>query len=216
MRKFKFVNGEIYHVYNRGVDKRSIFLEPSESRRFLECLIHFNSVDPIESLYVHALRSPDEKAKLNSKKIVELIAYCLNPNHFHLVIKQLKEGGISEFMKRLGGGYTNFFNERHKRSGSLFQGTFKAKHIQSNDHLLHLSAYVNLNDRVHKIKSPVVRTSYNEYRNYKASNQELCKPSIILDQFKNIPEYLSFADNALDLMLEHKETVYDLNALTLE
>ena len=67
--------------------------------------------------------------------LVQIICYCLNPNHYHLLLKEIKDGGISEFMKRVGGGYTWYFNNKHKRSGTLFQGRFKSVHIKSNEQL---------------------------------------------------------------------------------
>ena len=74
--------------------------------------------------------------------LVEIVAYCLNPNHYHLIVKQISEKGIERFMQKIGTGYTNYFNKRYERSGALFQGKFKSIHIDSNEYLLHLSVYV--------------------------------------------------------------------------
>jgi hypothetical protein len=86
-----------------------------------------------------------------SKKLVEINAYSLLPNHFHLIVEQLVDGGISEFMKRLSGGYTNYFNEKYDRSGSLFQGKFKRVHISSDEQFNYLFSYVNENHSVHDL-----------------------------------------------------------------
>src|SRR3989338_3710478 len=212
MARPDFTNGEFYHVYNRGVDKRQIFMEVDGSQRFLDCMREFNTIKPIDSLYVHTFRSANQKVAY-SKKLVRIIAYCLNPNHFHLLLQQISKGGISEFMKRLGGGYTNFFNEKLERVGSLFQGRYKVKHITSNDYLLHVSAYVNLNDKVHRIKSPVIKSSWCEYE--KGSN-EICHTKFIIDQFKDKKEYIDFAENALILMLETKDTKDKFSDLLIE
>jgi putative transposase len=83
------------------------------------------------------------------ERLVEINAYCLNQNHFHLIVKQLRSGGISEFMQKIGTGHTMYFNKKYNRSGSLFQGTFKSTHINSNELLLYLSVYVNANHRIH-------------------------------------------------------------------
>lgn len=77
--------------------------------------------------------------------MVKFIAYCINPNHYHFILQQVSEKGIEKFMQRLGMGYAKYFNNRRKRSGTLFQGKFKARHIDSNEYLLHVSSYVNLN-----------------------------------------------------------------------
>jgi len=106
-------------------------------------------------------------------------------------------------MKKLNGGYARYFNERNKRKGALFEGRFKAKHIGSDDYLLHLSAYVNLNDRVHKLSHPtsksIIRSSRGEYL---GSEVGFCKKDIVLNQFKNTEEYKMFADESLaDILL---------------
>ena len=150
-RKSSFVIGEHYHIFNRGVDKRIIFSDRYDIHRFFQSMIEFNTVDPIGSLYENSFLQLGGETPKFGEKLVNIIAYCLNPNHFHLILEQLKDGGISEFMKRLAGGYTGYFNQKNDRSGSLFQGVFKDVHIDSNEYLLHASAYVNLNDRVHQL-----------------------------------------------------------------
>src|SRR3989338_8914297 len=151
MRKIKFVNGEFYHICNRGVDKRKIFGNQYDVQRFLQSMDEFNTINPIGSLYESSFLSPEVKNKRKNKKLVNFIAYCLNPNHYHFILEQLVENGISQFMHKLGGGYSWFFNKKYQRSGSLFQGTFKAAHIDSNEYLLRVSIYINLNYQVHQL-----------------------------------------------------------------
>jgi len=142
MRKTVFQNGNYYHLYNRGVDKRELFCDEKDYVRFLRSMKEFNQVEPIGSLYLrdynykavskgvgHPIGCPTPKSAL-----VELICYCLNPNHYHLLLKQIVEDGISEFMKRLG-GYTSYFNKKNKRSGSLFEGSHKAVAIKTDEQL---------------------------------------------------------------------------------
>src|SRR3989344_1992829 len=124
MRKQTIVTGEYYHIYNRGVDKRNIFSDKNDMRRFIESMIEFNQVDGIISL--SNLRKTEIESKALSEPLVAFVAYCLNPNHFHFVLKQLVDGGIAKFMQKLQGGYTYYFNVKNSRSGSLFQGTFKS------------------------------------------------------------------------------------------
>src|SRR3989338_6631317 len=124
MRKQPLVIGECYHIYNRGVDKRDIFNDKKYLSRFVESILEFNRIDGIISLA--NLRKTKIEAKPLSKPLVAIVAYCLNLNHFHFVLKQLVDGGISDFMKKLQGGYTYYFNVRNNRSGSLLQGTFKS------------------------------------------------------------------------------------------
>ena len=154
MRKVQFVAGEYYHIYNRGVDKRSIVCDHYDANRFVQCLDVFNDTELTGSLYELSFAVNKKKSK---KKLVNIIAYCLNPNHFHLILEQVSPNGISKFMHRISGGYSWYFNNKYKRKGALFQGVFKAKHIADNDYLLHLSAYINLNGRVHKLGGPAAK-----------------------------------------------------------
>ena len=212
-RKTVFADGEYYHVFNRGVDKRIIYADQYDMDRFFKSLVEFNVVDPIGSLYENSfLQLGGPTAKL-SERLVNIIAYCLNPNHYHLILEQLVDGGISEFMKRLG-GYAWYFNNKYERSGALFQGRFKAIHIDSNEYLLHLSAYVNLNNKVHRIKGESFRSSWNEYLN--KNKTSLSKLNIILRQFSNSGEYKDFAESSLKDILGRKERRKEMEGLLLE
>ena len=214
MKRPIFVKGEFYHIYNRGVDKRNIFSDQHDLDRFFESMTEFNSIKPIGSMYENSFLGFDIREKRKSKKLVEIICYCLNPNHYHFILRQISDGGISEFMKRLGGGYTWYFNNRHKRSGSLFQGAFKAIWIDSNEYLLHVSAYVNLN---HKIKSLGDRTakygetsSWNEYIAPQNVSNSFCHKDIVLEQFRSHDEYKKFALASLEDIKANKEKYKDL------
>lgn len=210
MRKIKFVNGEFYHIYNRGTDKRPVFLKDNDFARFFQSLDEFNSVEPIGSLFEHSFRK--DQLGRPASKLVNVICYCLNPNHYHLILEQCVENGVSEFMKRLNGGYTKYFNLKYKRNGVLFQGRFKATHIDSNEYLLHVSCYVNLNNRVHKLKQNQFLSSWDEYINNPRIS--LCKKNIIFDQFSP-REYEAFAEEALDNILQRKKLFKELEELLL-
>ncbi len=97
------------------------------------------------------------EGKRKNGKLVDFIAYCINPNHYHFILRQLVDGGLSRFMQKFGGGYTQYYNKKNQRSGVLFQGTFKSIHINSNEYLLYLSAYVNLNNKVHQLSNQVAK-----------------------------------------------------------
>jgi len=170
-----------------------------------------------------ATRSPSEP-------LVEIVAYCLNPNHFHILLKQVEENGVSQFMKRLGGGYSWYFNNKHRRSGTLFQGPFRAKHIETNEYLLRLSAYINLNDQVHSLGDQVAKygksiTSWESYSENNSSKQKAvpqglfavnCSKDIILGQFSSVLEYKKFALETLSLIREGKEMERQLATLSFD
>lgn len=182
-------------------------------------MIEFNTIDPIGSLYVNSFQKLSGSTAKLADRLVNIIAYCLNPNHFHFILEQLTEGGISEYMKRLGGGYTWHFNHKHDRSGALFQGRFKSVHIDSNEYLLHASAYVNLNDRVHKLSGSTAKlvksmSSWGEYTD--ESVRGVCEKEIVLGQFKNRREYEYFALDSLESIIGRKEELEDFDKLLLE
>ena len=208
-------------MFNRGVDKRVIFTNRYDMDRFFKSLIEFNVIDPIGSLYENSHKKCGGSTATLSEKLVNIIVYCLNPNHYHLILEQLVDGGISEFMKRIG-GYTWYFNNKYERSGALFQGRFKAIHIDSNEYLLHAGSYVNLNDRVHQlggstattVKLVESRSSWGEYTDTKIKG--ICEKEIILGQFKNVGEYKKFALSSLESILQRKEELKDFGELLIE
>ncbi len=165
MRKVPLVNGEIYHIYNRGVDKRDIFSTVDDLNRFFTSIKYFNTKKPVGSIYQQELIKNKNNFISESTPLVEIISYNTLPNHFHFILRQKVDGGISEFMKRLLGGYTNYFNEKNDRSGALFQGRFKSVHVGKEDYLHVLMGYVNCNDLIHNIpesKKHFVRSSIKE------------------------------------------------------
>lgn len=191
MRKTPLVNNEYYHIYNRGVDKREVFLDEKDYVRFLTGMREFNCLEPIGSLYIVSKLRKKGLSPFNRDlvPIVSVVAYCLNPNHYHFILKQNIDRGISSFMHKVSSGYSTYFNEKYKRSGSLFQGTFKASRIDSNELLLYLSAYVNCNSEVHGIeKAENYRwCSLPDYIGKR--NGTLCDKEIILEQYKGSNNY---------------------------
>ena len=105
------LNGELYHVYNRGVDKRIVFLDKEDYLRFYQVLNLFNTSEPVVNFDVARAKM---KRGEQSQKLVEIKAYSLLDNHYHLILQQNVDGGISEFMRRIGTGYTSYFNQKNE------------------------------------------------------------------------------------------------------
>jgi putative transposase len=141
VRKVPFAPNEYYHLYNRGNSKQKIFLHDKDYKHFSELLYLCNS----QKNFV--LRDITEN-KFDFDRIDTLVhigAFCLMPNHFHILVKEKEEGGISRFMQKLSTAYVMHVNARHKRTGSLFEGKFKAQHLDSDRYLKYIFSYIHLN-----------------------------------------------------------------------
>jgi len=146
----KFVAGNIYHVLNRGVDKRRIFLNNKDYFRFIHDLFEFNDIAPISNNSYFFKTNPIDIARRYierkpRKLLVEILAFCLMPNHYHLMLRPLQDDGVFKFIKRLNMGYAKYFNEKYERSGALFQGRYKSIVVNNEAHFIHLPYYIHLN-----------------------------------------------------------------------
>lgn len=200
MRDVIFTNEHFYHIYNRGVDKRDIFMDDADRWRFVKSLCIFNDSTRQSE---QSIAREDTDFTCPAKPLVQIHAYCLMPNHFHLLLEQIEENGISLFMNRIGIGFTKFFNKRYDRSGALFGGTFKAKVVNDDSYLFHLSRYIHLNpvslltksDNTNPVDylSDYYWSSYNDYagrRTFPFITKEL-----IQSEFRDSEEYIKFMKN---------------------
>ena len=183
-----------YHIYNRGVDKRTLFKNTQDYAVFLNYLKEYLSPLPE--------KHPQRQIAVNNKDYqindyqcrnycnsVILIAYCLMINHFHLLIKQTAARNIELFMRSFATRYTSYFNKRYQRSGTLFEGPYKAVLIDSDEQLLHLSRYIHLNPSPNLFKQP---SSYPDYLQHK--NTSWVQTQDILQYFKNPLAYKHFVE----------------------
>lgn len=144
MRKEQFVQGEYYHIYNRGVEKRRIFTSDQERIRFIHTIYILNNFLQIPPRFDIFSLEP-RKNLVPIPPYVEIVAACLMPNHYHLLLTPKQEKGVSRFLHKIGSGYAHYFNIRHKRSGRLFESTFKAKHVDRYEYAAYLTQYIHLN-----------------------------------------------------------------------
>ncbi len=143
-RSVSLAENEPYHIYNRGTDKRTIYVDQADYKRFVELLYLSNST---QSFVVRDIYRAQEEIFEHDRgnPLVAIGAYCLMPNHFHILLHQLVDEGISKFMNKLGTSYAMYFNKKYNRTGALFQGKFKAKHATTDEYLKYLYAYIHLN-----------------------------------------------------------------------
>ncbi|MBI2574234.1 MAG: transposase, partial [Candidatus Wildermuthbacteria bacterium] len=151
MRTTQFVNGEFYHLYNRGVEKRDIFANEKDYMKFLLSLHIFNTVDSHENIHLDRKIKQGLDLVLPSLQhqhhqlLVDITAFCLMPNHYHLLVRQRAKNGIVRLIQRLGTGYTMYANKKYERTGVLFQGKFKSILVDKEEYLLALLNYIHLN-----------------------------------------------------------------------
>jgi putative transposase len=149
LRKDPFITGQYYHLYNRGIDKRIIFKLKRDYERFMILLYLSNSNQSfrLDDILNKQNKTFEEVLKINKDEpLVSIGAWCLMTNHFHILVRQEVDGGITKFMKKLGTGYSMFFNIKYQRKGSLFGGLFKSKLIGNDDNYTRqLFAYIHLN-----------------------------------------------------------------------
>jgi len=143
IRKTSFVPGEYYHIYNRGNSKQKIFLTKKDYRRFMSLLYGVNTNERFN--FYDLQKGGGIFSKETQNKLVSIGAYCLMPNHFHILINPLSEEGLSKFMQKLSTAYSMYFNETNKRTGGLFEGKFKSQHIENDRQLKYIFSYIHLN-----------------------------------------------------------------------
>ncbi len=189
-RTTPFVNGQYYHVYNRGTEKRPIFNNRADYNRFMKTMHYYQLEGPkpkLSNFFKYKLFEPNY-----NKKIVDITSYCLMPNHFHFLLKQLRDGGITEFVSKLSNSYTKCFNVKNKRIGPLFQGEFKSVIVQSDEQLLHVSRYIHLNPLVSYLVKDLDSYEWSSYLEYINGDKGLCAKEDILSFFKSHAKYKQF------------------------
>jgi|SRR3989344_8082741 len=181
-RKVPFVQGEYYHLYNRGVDKRTIFLNNYDYNRFV-LLLHV--LNTSQNLKIRDLLKDNSFENLfeikNDDPIVAIGAYCLMPNHFHLLITPLVEGGVSRFMLKLQTAYSMYFNAKNDRNGALFQGPFKSQYLNTDEYLRYIYSYIHLNPAKLKDKN---------WKEYGPKDFQSLKNFILSYKYSSIGEYI--------------------------
>lgn len=209
-----YVENGYYHMYNRGVEKRKIFLDEQDCIVFLHYLKLYLS--PVEELL--RLNQPGLRIQRfiphNLAGEIDLLSFALMPNHIHLQVKQYTRDGIVKLMRRLLTSYVMYFNKKYDRVGALFQGAYKAAFIQQDTYLLHLSRYIHLNSR--KLNSNISFTDFSSYPYYLGWKQaSWVKPQEILHYFKtaqknNLKDILSYQSFVEDYAIDSQGLLGDM------
>lgn len=239
MRKTRFYPGGLFHLYNRGVEKREIFIDDNDRWRFLQALFLFNDTKTSSNLLwdleqshggvnFRVIKDYFSENGLTREPLIRIMADCFMPNHYHLLVEEINDGGISRFMHKLGTGYTMYFNKKYGRVGGLFQGTFKATAIDDEKYLQYLLAYINVmnpgqliepNSKENGIKDKQKILEFAESYPWSTNMEYLqTRQSIIIDKglLKNIFPYGKIYKDFIISIIEDKSKFDNINRFFLE
>jgi putative transposase len=226
-RNLQFSTDEYYHVYNRGVDKRFIFLDDDDRNRFVKLLYLCNSPKPFTFNNLFKFNPDRLLVEIpREKTFVSIGAWCLMSNHFHLLIKETTESGLSNFMLRLMTAYSMYFNTKYQRKGALFEGTFKAKYLDTDNYLKYQYTYIHLNPigiidkgwkekvitdkkEAKKFLEEYKYSSYQDYGNKNRNESAILNKQDFPDYFESVTDFNEMIDFWLDF--ENEEETTNLN-----
>jgi len=210
-RKTLLLNNNYYHIYNQSVDKISIFKYQNCLPRVLSLLNYyrFKKLPMCFSKFIKLSSKFQAKILENLEKEanlqVEIVAFCLMPNHFHLLVKQERKSGIVNYLSNFQNSYAKYFNLKYQRKGSLFKGRFESVLIQDDYQLLHLSRYIHLNpysSGMFKEKEELISYRWSSFPQYLGTTKGFANPKIVLGQFKNSSAYKKFVFDQADYQRE--------------
>lgn len=214
-RKVIFANNEYYHIFNRSIHKEPILTKQRDCQRALETLKYYRFENPPIRLSYFLAFGVDKRSEIihalskEAKKIVDIISFVLMPNHFHFLLKQNEDKGISKFLALFQNSYSRYFNTKNNRQGHVFQGQFKAVWIENEEQLLHVNRYIHLNpytSYVVKTLSELEEYSYSSLPDYLSGQKEtICNTQEILSHFSTIKKYKKFLFDQADYQRKLEE-----------
>ena len=205
-RKTPVVNGEIYHVYNRSNGQQEIFLTSKDYQRAIDVFRFYQYGKPRLRFSFYNRLPKDQKTKFLedlylNKPIVDIICFCLMPNHFHFLLRGVEGRGINQFISNCQNSYAKYFNLKTTRTGSLFQQNFRAVRIESDEQLIHVSRYIHLNP----VTAYLVKTleelenyQWSSYPDYIHRGKTYIRKGIVLDHFRSQADYKKFTADQVD------------------
>lgn len=224
----KYVDHTYYHIFNRGVERRAIFSDEADYKTFLGCLkLYLTPPKSTDRRFAHTLQGETlsdtkiiyapSRVPNNHEKTIELVAYCLMPNHFHLMLRSIEKDSMPKFMRSLGTRYSMHFNKKYDRVGGLFQGPYKAVMIEQEQHFIWTTKYIHRNPLAlapHKDDpNKLVDYPYSSYKNYLGTiHQDWIHPENILSYFSKTNSknsYQSFVEEPLSNQIENAYLALD-------
>jgi len=207
MRKNPLISGQTYHVFTRSIASFKIFNNENEFSRMLDVVCYYQREKP--EIKFSKFIQLERESQLNKKEyfsdkenLVEIAAYCFMPTHIHLILKQLKDNGISVFMSNILNSYTRYFNTKHKRKGPLWEARFKSVLVESDEYLIHLTRYIHLNPATAMLVDKPENWKFSSYQEYLSQTEEnkICKYSDMLNILPH--SYRSFVEDRISYQQE--------------
>lgn len=204
-RAMPLVTGEIYHIFNRGIDKRPTFLTKRHYARAIETIRFYRYSSPPFRLSKYLVLNEVFQTRvlrgLESSVLVDILTLCLMPNHFHFILRQRQDNGISRFLSNVQNSYTRYFNTRAQRVGPLFLDQFKAVRIEDDEQLLHVHRYIHINPYtsfVTKTLNDLEGYVWSSLPDYLSETPSIYEKNTILDYFKTRQSYKKFLFDQVD------------------
>lgn len=173
-RKVPLLTGEYYHVYNRSQFNVPIFLKDKDAKAFIKTLIYYAQTKPPRKLsYEKRYKENNIKPFDYNDRLVSILTYCIMPNHFHLLLRQEADKGVSTYMQRLTASFVHYYNIKYKQKGHLFESGFKSVHIESENQLLHVSRYIHLNPTNAKLTIDPLKYKHSSFPHYVHGGEKL-------------------------------------------
>ena len=208
--KLKLENNCFYHIYNIGIEERIIFEAKKDILRFQNAIEYYqNSSNPFRFSFRNKKNNIENTS---AKKLVEVLVFCVMPNHFHLILKQISDNGISLFMSKLTNSYVRYFNQKSKRLGPLFKSSFKFSKLENIDELIKVSRYIHLDPLKSNIVTNLDTFPFSSYSQYVNNSAGFCNTNIILNTYNNSQEYKNFIQDQED----YQKSLEDLKSQIFE
>lgn len=209
-RLLPLVEDQIYHVFNRGIDHRPTFSDKLELKRAMAVIDYYRFANPPLKFSQFIKLPVEERSKFQIKirtgsKLVDILSFCLMPNHFHFLLRQVYEKGISKFLSNFQNSYTRYFNTRNERDGPLFLDQFKAVLIETDEQLLHLSRYIHLNPTTsYMVKDfdSLLNYPWSSLPEYIKGKESVCEISTVLGFFRTPEDYIDFVKDQVEYQRE--------------
>jgi len=205
-RKDKFVEGEIYHVFNKSISGYAILRNLDNAQRFLNTFEYYNSSLNLKS-YSQSIRT----TKFEYKNIIyplhntlcKILAYCIMPDHYHFLLKIIKDNSFSKFIGDVENSFTRYFNIKFDRKGPLWQNSFKAVEIRSNEQLLHVSRYIHLNPTTSRLVERPEDWIFSSYKDF-ITDKKLLNDFMKEISINDITDYKKFVENNIEYQRDLK------------